>query len=209
MSIMARYSSEHKGRTRSRILAAADRLVKERGGDASSIDAVMKGAGLTVGGFYAHFESKDDLERETLLYGLEASMDRLLVPLAGIVDDREWVRVLIHRYLRQVDEQDLAHACPLTLLLPEVTRGGPEFQAAFSERTGALLHRVAHRFPAVAGMSPREVAIAVFASCAGAVAVARTIPAPHARERVLKATETMLHVMLDSERVATSLHSRG
>ena len=200
---MARYSTEHKSRTRSRILAASDRLLKERGGEASSIDAVMKGAGLTVGGFYAHFESKDDLERETLLYGLEASMDRLLVPLEGIADDRDWVRALIHRYLRQVDEPDLTRACPLTLLLPEVTRGGPTFQAAFSERTGSLLQRVAHRFPAIAGMSPREVAIAVFASCAGAVAFARTIPAPHARERVLNSTETMLHVMLDSERVAT------
>ena len=95
----------------------------------------MKDAGLTVGGFYAHFESKDDLERETLLYGLEASMDRLLAPLAHIVDDRAWLRALIHHYLHQVDEPDLARACPLTLLLPEVTRGGAEFQAAFSERT--------------------------------------------------------------------------
>lgn len=189
---MARYSPQHKGQTRARILAASDRLLKERGAEAASIDAVMKGAGLTVGGFYAHFESKGELERETLLYGLDASMDRLLAPLAGIADDRAWVRALIHRYLHQVDEPDLAGACPLTLLLPEVTRGGPEFQAAFSERTAALLHRVAHRFPAVAGMSPREVAIAVFASCAGAISLARTIPAPHARERVLGATEKML-----------------
>jgi TetR/AcrR family transcriptional repressor of nem operon len=192
MAVMARYSKERKGQTRTRILAVSDRLLKERGSEAASIDAVMRGAGLTVGGFYAHFGSKDDLERETLLYGLEASMDRMLAPLAGIVDDRAWVRALIHGYLHQVDEPDLARACPLTLLLPEVTRGGAAFQAAFSERTALLLHRVAHRFPSAAGMSPREVAIAVFASCAGAVAFARTIPAPHARERVLKATETML-----------------
>jgi TetR/AcrR family transcriptional regulator, transcriptional repressor for nem operon len=189
---MARYSTEHKVRTRERILAASDRLLKERGAEAASIDAVMKRAGLTVGGFYAHFESKDDLERETLLYGLEASMDRLLAPLADIADDRAWVRAVIHSYLHQVDEPGLACACPLTLLLPEVARGGPEFQAAFSERTAALLQRVMHRFPPAAGMSSREVAIAVFASCAGAVAFARTIPAPHARERVLNATETML-----------------
>ena len=189
---MARYSAEHKGRTRARILAASDRLLKERGAEAASIDAVMKGAGLTVGGFYAHFASKEDLERETLLYGLEASMDRLLGSIAGIDDDRTWVRALIHLYLHQVDEPDLAGGCPLTLLLPEVTRGGPAFRAAFSERTGALLQRVMHRFPGAAGMSSREVAIAVFSSCAGAVAFARTIPAPRARERVLNATETML-----------------
>jgi TetR/AcrR family transcriptional repressor of nem operon len=189
---MARYPKDRKTQTRARILAASDRLLKERGSQAASIDAVMKGAGLTVGGFYAHFESKDELERETLLYGLEASMDRLLAPLEGIGDDRAWVRALIHQYLHQVDEPELAAACPLTLLLPEVTRGGPEFQAAFSARTGALLHRVAHRFPPAAGLSPREVAIAVFASCAGAVGFARTIPAPRARERVLDATEKML-----------------
>ena len=152
----------------------------------------MKGAGLTVGGFYAHFASKDELERETLLHGLDASMDRLLAALAPITDDRAWVAALIHRYLHQVDEPDLASACPLTLLLPEVTRRGPELQTAFSARTGALLNRVAHRFPQRAGLSPREVAIAVFASCAGAVALARTIPAPHARARVLNATEAML-----------------
>jgi TetR/AcrR family transcriptional repressor of nem operon len=193
---MARYAKEHKGQTRARILAASDRLLKERGAEAASIDAVMKDAGLTVGGFYAHFESKDDLARETLLYGLEASMDRLLAALAHIADDRAWIRALIHHYLHQVDEPDLARACPLTLLLPEVTRGGAAFQAAFSERTAALLKRVAHRFPPAAGMSPREVAIAVFASCAGAVAFARTIPAPQARERVLNATETMLAATL-------------
>ncbi len=180
---MARYPTEHKGQTRSRILAASDRLLKTRGPEAASIDAVMKGAGLTVGGFYAHFASKDELERETLLYGLDASMDRLLAALAPITDDQAWVAALIHRYLHQVDEPDLASACPLTLLLPEVTRGGPEFQRASGERTGALLNRVAHRFPERPGLSPREVAIAVFASCAGAVAFARTIPAPHARAR--------------------------
>lgn len=189
---MARYPAEHKEQTRGRILAASERLLKERGAQGASIDAVMKSAGLTVGGFYAHFTSKEDLERETLLHGLDGSMDRLLGSLAAIADDHAWVRALIHRYLHQVDEPDLARACPLTLLLPEVTRAGPAFQAAFSARTGALLERIAHRFPATAGMTSREVAIAVFASCAGAVAFARTIPARHGRERVLNATETML-----------------
>ena len=197
---MARYSNEHKGQTRARILAAADGILKERGPEAASIDAVMKRAGLTVGGFYAHFASKAELERETLLCGLDASMERLLAALAAIADDRAWVRALIHRYLHQVDQPDLAAACPLTLLLPDVARAGPEFQSAFAARTGALLERVAHRFPAAAGLSPREVAIAVFASCAGAVAFARTVPAPHARERILDAVEKTLVAAFELDR---------
>ncbi len=200
IQIMARYPTAHKLRTRSRILAASDRLLKTRGVGAASIDAVMKGAGLTVGGFYAHFASRDALERATLLHGLDASMDRLLAALAPITDDREWLAALIHRYLHQADEPDLASACPLTLLLPDVARGDPGLRTAWSERTGALLTRVAHRFPGHAGLSPREVAIAVFASCAGAVAFARTIPAPNARARVLNATETMLTTWLSLDR---------
>jgi len=193
---MARYPAEHKRQTRARILAASDALLKRRGPDGVSVDAVMREAGLTVGGFYAHFASKDELTRETLVQGLEASMDRLLAPLVEIPDDRAWLGALIRRYLDQAETPDLAAACPLTLMLSEVARGGPSLQTVFAERTGALLDRVAARFPETAGLSSREVAIAVFASCAGAVALARTIPAPHARRRILHATETMLHSWL-------------
>jgi TetR/AcrR family transcriptional regulator, transcriptional repressor for nem operon len=193
---MARYSSEHKRQTRARILAASDALQKRHGPEGTSVDAVMRAAGLTVGGFYAHFASKDELERETLLHGVTASMDRLLGPLSGMADDRAWLQALIRRYLEQAEVPDLAAGCPLTLMLSEVARGGPLLQTTFAERTGALLDRVAARFPATAGLPPREVAIAVFASCAGAVAFARTVPAPHARRRILRAVETMLHEWL-------------
>ena len=196
INIMARYPAEHKRQTRARILAASDALLKRRGPDGVSVDAVMREAGLTVGGFYAHFASKDELTRETLVQGLEASMDRLLAPLAEIPDDRAWLGALIRRYLDQAETPDLAAACPLTLMLSEVARGGHLLQTVFAERTGALLDRVAARFPETAGLSSREVAIAVFASCAGAVALARTIPAPHARRRILRAVEVMLHESL-------------
>jgi TetR/AcrR family transcriptional repressor of nem operon len=198
--MMARYSTRHKGETRDRILAAADRVIKARGIDRASVEAVMRNADLTVGGFYAHFASKDELARESLLFGLERSMERLLTPLAPIEDDRAWLKALIHRYLRQTDDLSLAAACPLTVLMPEVARGGADFQRAFGLQTGAFLDRINKRFPEVAGLSRREVAAFVFASCAGAVALARAIAAPRARERLLSATETMLAGMLDLDR---------
>ena len=199
---MARYPTKHKSETRERILAAADRVIKDRGIERASVDAVMRGAELTVGGFYAHFESKDDLARETLLFGLERSMERLLTPIAAIEDDRAWLTALIHRYLHQVDESSLAAACPLTVMLPEIARGGPEFQRAFGVRTAALLDAIESRFPEVAGRSRRDVAVFVFASCAGAIALARAIGAPRARERVIAATEAMLTQALGLDRPA-------
>ena len=199
---MARYPSKHKSDTRERILTAADRVIKDRGIDKASVDAVMRGADLTVGGFYAHFESKHELAREALLFGLERSMERLLTSLDSIADGRIWLKTLIHNYLHQTDRGSLGGACPLTVMLPEIARGGPDFQRPFGERTGALLDRVASRFPEVAGRSRREVATFVFASCAGAISLARAIEAPRARERVIAATEAMLTHALGLDGVA-------
>ena len=119
-------------------------------------------------------------------------MERLLTSLAPIQDDRVWLEELIRTYLRQIDDPSLEGACPLTVLLPEVARGGPDLQRAFGTLTGAMLDRIESRFPEVAGLSRREVAAFVFSSCAGAVALARAIGAPRARERLIRATEAML-----------------
>ena len=70
MRIMSRYPSQHKTETRRRILAAAGRVMKARGMEAASVEAVMRDAGLTVGGFYAHFPSKDALAQQALLDGI-------------------------------------------------------------------------------------------------------------------------------------------
>jgi len=199
---MARYSIEHKGETRERILEAADRAFKEVGIESASIDEIMREVGLTVGGFYGHFDSKRQLATEAICFGLERSMERLLTPLESIADDKAWLRAVIRGYLRQIDESSLGAACPLTLMLPDVARGGPEFQRAFGERTRALLDRIAPRFPEIAGWSRRETAVFVFASCAGAISLARAIGAPRARERVIASTETMLSQLLGLDRAS-------
>jgi TetR/AcrR family transcriptional regulator, transcriptional repressor for nem operon len=199
MYIMSRYSAEHKAQTRHRILAAADRVMKARGVEAASVEAVMREAGLTVGGFYAHFPSKEALAHEAMLAGMEASVDRLLETVADVTDRREWARALIRTYLAQAEDPSLEHACPLTLLLPEVARSEPEVREAFAERTGVLLGRIAAHFPEVPGMSKIEAALAVYTSCVGAVAIARAMPTPEVRRRIVATTERMLLRMLALE----------
>jgi len=189
---MARYAPEHKGATRDRILAAADRLIKAEGVEAASVAHVMREAGLTVGGFYAHFPSKEALAHEALLYGLERSVERMLSALAPIADRKAWLRALIGHYLAQVDDPELGHACPMTLLLPDVARADRDAQNAFAVRTGALLDRIAERFPETPGMSRREAALFVYTSCVGAVSVARAVASPEARQRIVRTTERML-----------------
>lgn len=189
---MARYPAERKEITREKILAAADRVMKAQGVAAASVAEVMDDAGLTVGGFYAHFPSKEALAQEALLYGLERSVDRMLSALAPIADRKAWLRALVHDYLAQVDDPALAHACPMTLLLPDLARAGRDAQNAFAARTGALLDRIAEKLPVVPGMSPREAALFTYTTCVGAVSVARAVAAPEARQRIVRTTERAL-----------------
>jgi TetR/AcrR family transcriptional repressor of nem operon len=188
---MARYPAEHKRETRQRILAASDALMKDRGVEAASVDAVMRGAGLTVGGFYAHFASKEDLAAETLLYGLEQSFERMIRALAGRRGDA-WVRAMIRAYLAQADDPDLAHACPMTLLLADVARDDDARKRRFADTTRRMLDRVVEHFPARDGLTPRETALATYAALVGAVGLARTTPSPTARHAIMRACETML-----------------
>jgi TetR/AcrR family transcriptional repressor of nem operon len=189
---MARYSAEHKGVTREKVLAAADRVIKAQGVEAASVAEVMREAGLTVGGFYAHFPSKEALAHEALLYGLERSVDRMLAELAPITDRKDWLRALIHQYLGQVDDPALEHACPMTLLLPGLARADRDARNAFAARTGALLERIAENFPDTPGMSRREAALFTYTSCVGAVSVARAVASPEARQRIVQTTERAL-----------------
>jgi TetR/AcrR family transcriptional repressor of nem operon len=122
--------------------------MKEHGVEAASVEAVMREAGLTVGGFYAHFASKEALAHEAMLTGMETSVARTLAVVGEASDAKAWVRGLIRAYLAQVEDCDLAHACPLTLMLPEVARGGPARRKCLAGRTGAFVWRhAAHNNP--------------------------------------------------------------
>ena len=192
MVIMARYAAEHKGETRRRILEAADDLIKAHGVESASVSEVMARAGLTVGGFYAHFPSKEAMAQEALLFGLTRSVERMLASLDRIADPKARVRALISLYLAQADDPNLEHACPMTLLLPELARADRDTRNAFAAHTGALLDRIAERFPEIDGMTRRQAALFVYTSCAGAVSVARAVPSPEARHRIVGTTERML-----------------
>ena len=181
---MARYPTEHKEATRARILAASERVLKRDGFDGASVEAVMRAAGMTVGGFYAHFASKEDLSRQALLYSVEQSFARLTEGLED-VDDRTFLRMLIERYLAQAEDPALEHACPLTLLLPEVARSDASFRVEFATRGSS---------------SASETALAVFAALAGSVAMARAAATPSARRKIAQATGRLLCSALGLDR---------
>ena len=198
---MARYSTEHKEATRARILAASEALMKDLGPEAATVEAVMRAAGLTVGGFYAHFASKEALARETLIVGVERSFARLMAGLDG-ASPEEFARALIRRYLAQLEDPALAHACPLTLALPEIARSDENYRAEFTARTAALLAQFEDRLPAVEGMAPRDVAMALMSALAGGVGFARAAGSARARQHIAAVTAAAVERLLGLARAS-------
>src|ERR1700675_1199054 len=116
-----RYSAEHKARNHENILSVAARSFREHGGDSSGIGTVMKKVGLTKGGFYRHFKSKDDLFVEAVARALDET-GRGMVEVAKSAPEGQALRAIIERYLSAGHASSLGTGCVLSALAPELAR---------------------------------------------------------------------------------------
>src|SRR5260370_36860384 len=132
-----RYDDSGRERTRASVLAEAAAAIRRKGAERVGVAEVMAGAGLTHGGFYAHFKSKDELVTEAVTYMFGAAYARFLQHTEG----REPAEALanhIDAYLAMSHRLDQAHGCPIAALagglpnLPELLR------ARFTDGTGRM-----------------------------------------------------------------------
>src|SRR5262245_14633708 len=115
------WPKEHKSRTRRTIVAAASTAFRAEGISGVRVGDVMTRAGLTHGGFYAHFDSKADLLREALDYAAEQTLEALSKPLADVPSEDRW-RTAIDSYLSPAHVAHPEVGCPLASLGAEVAR---------------------------------------------------------------------------------------
>src|SRR6516225_8166324 len=114
-----RYSLEHKAKNHEKIVSVAARSFREHGGDSSGIGKVMKKVGLTKGGFYRHFESKDDLFVEAVARGFD-ELGRGMVEVAQSAPEGQALRAVIERYLSVRHAGSPGTGCMLAALGPEL-----------------------------------------------------------------------------------------
>jgi TetR/AcrR family transcriptional regulator, transcriptional repressor for nem operon len=105
-----RYQPGRKQETRGRLIARAARLFKERGYRGVGVDGVMEAEGLTAGGFYAHFRSKEALLEITLREAMAETRRRFF---AGLAEKRgwDWLREALRRYLSRSHRGDIGEGC--------------------------------------------------------------------------------------------------
>jgi TetR/AcrR family transcriptional repressor of nem operon len=116
-----RYSQEHKAQNREKILSMAARSIRENGGDSSGIGTVMKKAGLTKGGFYRHFKSKDDLLVEAVARAFD-EMGSGMLEAAKSAPEGQALRAIIERYLSTGHANSPGMGCVFAALGPELAR---------------------------------------------------------------------------------------
>ncbi len=178
--------AERKERSRERILASAGTLLREKGISGASVAEVMEGAGMTVGGFYAHFPSKASLVAETLRDALRGSRATLAAS-AGERRGAEWVKAVARAYLSRQHRDNPRDGCPLPATLSEVAREDAEVREALAEEIGEAATEVAMRLEEAGLDDSRDEALAVLSTMVGGLALARALKGSALSDRVLLA----------------------
>ena len=191
-------SKNHKEKTRTRILQTAGTLFRERGFDGVGIDEIMSAAGLTRGGFYAHFDSKADLFAKVLRD--EPAFTRMLaerqtgqreLTLQGTLD-------VLSTYLDSDNINYVTSTCPMVSMARDVDKGGREARTAF---TKVITDFTVLLKNGMDGSPPAQLnarALAVFALCVGGVTIARTADNPAMAKQVLNACEAEAQRLLSN-----------
>jgi TetR/AcrR family transcriptional repressor of nem operon len=166
------YSAQHKQATRARIVESAHHLFNRRGFADVSIDEIMAEAGLTRGGFYNHFRAKEDLFVETLMaYAANRKADNEQSPGCSA----ESARTLIRRYISSTHLEDIDGHCPLMALPTDISHAGDEARAAYRAVLEAMVDYFEANLEPRDGLSSRQRALALSATCVGAMVLARTV----------------------------------
>ena len=188
---------QHKTETRARIVAAAAAAMREHGPDGISVAEVMKLAGLTHGGFYAHFGSKDELLTDAFERANEESMAPLAKSASGS-SDVDQLRAVIDAYLSPWHLAHVDLGCPVAAIAPEVARSGGRLQRHMSR---AIHARIDWLRTLLSGRAKSEArsddAVGALAAMVGGLVLARALGGNDGRN-VLAATRRFLDRSLPS-----------
>lgn len=186
-----RYGSEHKSETRKRVLKEAARDIREKGPGGVAVAGVMARAGLTHGGFYAHFKSKDELIAEAIGVMFEDARGRLF-RVTDNANSKEGFAAYIDGYLSPAHRDARSRGCPLPSLSGDMARLEPLSRERFGQGVEAITDRIAGMLEACGAGNPKTEAAAVMSQMVGALALARAVADPGQSDHILETTRADL-----------------
>jgi len=180
-------SREQMAENRSRILEKAAQLFRDRGFDAVSVAEVMKAAGLTHGGFYGHFASKDDLIAQTVAHALTEGRT---MP--------QGFEAFLAAYLSSSHRDTAATGCPTAALAADARRQTPEARAAMTAGVGAQIARLSEALAHEGAPDARQAAIGSWSAAVGAMILARAVDDPALSDEILDQTRRWISAALQT-----------
>jgi TetR/AcrR family transcriptional regulator, transcriptional repressor for nem operon len=186
MRITKRQAEEN----RAKVVETAARLVREKGFEGIGVADLMRAAGMTHGGFYNHFESKDELNAAACGHALSQAV----AAIEGVVQGGETLAAYRGRYLSRKSRDAEGFRCPMVAFGNDVSRQGPALRDAYAKGLRRYLDAFARAYAAErngeVAAELRAEAITHFATMVGAVSLARSIAKddPALSDEILEAT---------------------
>ena len=179
-----RYSQDHKAQTHQRIIKEASARFRRDGIGATGLQPLMKALGLTHGGFYSHFESKDELVEKAL----QESGNQVDGLCAQIFAEENPLEAFIDTYLSQWHQTSPHEGCPLTTMSSELgLRGQPSTTSDTVLK--ARLDQIEHTLK---GDNTADRSIVIMAALVGALLLSRSVADPEFAQRLLDVTREHL-----------------
>jgi TetR/AcrR family transcriptional repressor of nem operon len=186
-----RYQPEHKVEIHQKIVKDASRRVRAEGITGAAVSAVMRDAGLTHGGFYKHFGSKDELLMESLSVAFEEIAERLVRVGEQSPPETAW-KAIVKTYLSVEYCDHIEYGCPLPALAPELARLGKAMKPQIFEELKKYQSRMLPFMPGQRPADKERAFFSIFSTMAGAIEIARMLPEPAMREKVLASAREFL-----------------
>ena len=186
-----RYAPDHKQETHRKIVKDASRRVRAEGLNGAAVSSVMKDAGLTHGGFYKHFKSKDDLLLESLREGFREIEDTLAHAAEQAPPAEAW-KAVVKTYLSLDLCDHPERGCPMAALSPELARADKKMRPHIVAELVNYKNRMVPFMPGRRTADKERAFFAIFSTMIGAIEIARILPDRTTREKVLESTKDFL-----------------
>jgi TetR/AcrR family transcriptional regulator, transcriptional repressor for nem operon len=194
-----RYSKEHKQETHERIVKRAAVRLREKGAHGVGVADLMKEAGLTHGGFYAHFDSREALVIEAMGHIMDRSTERWR-KLGEQAPPEKRLATIVDSYLTAAHRDEPGHGCAVPTLGAEIARESPKTRKAFAVKLEQMIDMLASLIPDLPPKAARKQAMAAIGTMMGTLVMARIAGSGEFSDEILAAgREAILNRMVPAK----------
>jgi TetR/AcrR family transcriptional repressor of nem operon len=186
-----RYSDTHKQETRQKVVKAAAAAVRAKGPDGVGVAEIMAEAGLTHGGFYAHFASKDEMIAAAIDQMFAEGKSRLLLAI-GERPPAQALASYIDFYLSREHRDTRTAGCPVPFLAADLPRLSDAARARFAAGVARMRERLAEQLARLGREDAEADASSMLSELVGALSLARAEPDPAASDAILERSRAAL-----------------